>query len=146
MLSTCVIRWSGPRCTIWRTAIATQLAVVYLSKRTRHVVTGKSFTDSPRKMSGPWELDTPGGETLLYETRADVVNAAMEIVVRSIEKSVPAEDDPENSHLDGKKKPHMFPETGADMGSNDTYDSKSKSERVPVSKRASGKRTPKWKR
>jgi len=126
-----------------QTAIATQLTVVYLSKRTRHVATGKSFTDSPRKSSGPWEIDTPDGRTIICETRQDVVDAAQEIVVRSVEKTVPAEFDPAlNSHLTGK--PRKFPDLGAET-SEDTYDAKAKSERVLITK-ASGKRKPKWKR
>jgi len=129
------------------TTAATIATIVYLHKSVRHAVTRKSFIDERRK-SGPWECLTREGRVILAETRADVVNIAMRLAVDACLKSVPAEDDPDmTSHLDGKKKPHMFPETGADMGSNDSYDSKSAtSKRVPVAKRASGKRTPKWKR
>lgn len=130
-----------------RAQVGAQLTLVYLWKRTRHAVTRKNFIESPMRASGPWEMDTPDGRTILYETRKDVVDAATKIVERSLDKSVPAESDPANqSHLDGKKKPSKYPGLAADSGSADTtYDSKEKSERVPISK-SSGKRRPKWAR
>ncbi len=126
------------------TQVATVAAIVYLNKAVRNVYTGKSFIDSPRRASGPWECKLADGSVVIEETRKDAVDLAIRLATEAV-KSAPAELDPmTSSHLDGKKKPHMFPETGADMGSNDTFDSTSK--RVAISKRASGKRVPRYKR
>jgi len=130
--------------------VASTVAVIaYLWKSVRHCVTGQSFIDrNAKKSSGPWEcIDPSDGRVIIAETRQDAIDIATDFAMRAREKSVPSEDDPVlNRPAADSKKPRRYPDVGEDMGSNDTYDAKAKSERVPVSKSVGGKRKPKWAR
>jgi hypothetical protein len=116
--------------------VASTVAVLaYLWKSVRHGVTGKSFIDAAKKSPGPWDCLQRDGSVIVAQTKQEAVDVAMRLERESREKSA----------LDAKK-PRKYPDLGAET-SEDTFDSKQKSERVPITKsRVSGKRRPKWSR